>query len=143
MNVIIMADYDEVCREATKIVLDEWRKKPDLVLGLATGSTSLGVYARLIETYKNRAIDISRVRTFNLDEYLGVAKDHPHSYAYFMDQNLFQHININRANVHRLQGKPRDIEQQCADYEDEIRQAGGIDVQWVYENKDRMSEFLK
>jgi len=129
VDVIIKADYEEVCREATRIILEEWHKKPDLVLGLATGSTSLGVYARLIEAYQDKAIDFSRVRTFNLDEYLGLDEAHPHSYAHFMDQNLFAHINIDRANVHRLQGKPCDVEAHCADYEAQIKQAGGIDIQ--------------
>jgi len=129
MEVIIMSNYDEVCLEAGRLIIEACRKKNDLVLGLATGSTSLGVYARLIEAYKNGEIDFSRVRTFNLDEYLGLTEDHPHSYAYFMDQNFFRHINIKRSNVHRLQGKPRDIEQHCREYEDQIRQAGGIDIQ--------------
>jgi len=129
MDVIIMADYDEVCREAAKIILDGLRAKPDLVLGLATGSTSLGVYARLIDAYQAHEADFSRVRTFNLDEYLGLTEDHTRSYAAFMDQNLFRRVNIPRANIHRLQGKPRDIERHCADYEARIREAGGIDLQ--------------
>ena len=129
MEVIIKANYDEVCQEATRIIIEQWTKKKDLVLGLATGSTSLGVYSRLIEAYKNGAIEFSQVRTFNLDEYLGLTEDHPHSYAYFMDQKFFRHININRDNVHRLEGRPRDIDEHCRAYEEAIRQAGGIDVQ--------------
>ncbi len=129
MDVIIMANYDEVCREAARLIVEEWKVKHDLVLGLATGSTSLGVYARLIEAYKNGEIDFSDVRTFNLDEYLGLPEDHPHSYAYFMDQNFFRQINARRSNIHRLPGKPRDIAAACKHYEDEIRRAGGIDVQ--------------
>lgn len=129
MEVIIMSNYDDICREAARVIVEASRKKNDLVLGLATGSTSLGVYARLIEASKQGEIDFSRVRTFNLDEYLGLTEDHPHSYAYFMDQNFFRHINIKRASIHRLQGKPRDIERHCQDYEDLIRQAGGIDIQ--------------
>jgi glucosamine-6-phosphate deaminase len=129
MEVIIKANYDQVCQEAARIIIEQWTNKKDLVLGLATGSTSLGVYARLIEAYQNGEIEFSRVRTFNLDEYLGLTEDDPHSYANFMDQNFFRHINIDRANVHRLQGKPRDIEEHCRAYEESIRQAGGIDVQ--------------
>lgn len=129
MDVIIRSGYDEVCREAAGVVIEQWGKKKDLVLGLATGSTSLGVYARLIEAHREGRIDFSRVRTFNLDEYLGLSEDHPRSYAFFMDQNFFRHINIKRSNVHRLLGRPRDIEAHCRDYEEEIRAAGGIDVQ--------------
>lgn len=129
MEVIIKANYDEVCQEAAQIIIEQWKKKKDLALGLATGSTSLGVYARLIAAYKNKEIEFSKVRTFNLDEYLGLTEDNPQSYAHFMDKNLFGHINIKRTNIHRLKGKPRDIEEHCRDYEEAIRRAGGIDVQ--------------
>jgi glucosamine-6-phosphate deaminase len=129
MEVIIMNNYDEVCREASDIIVEAWRKKNDLVLGLATGSTALGVYGRLIEAYKNGEIDFSTVRTFNLDEYLGLPENDPHSYAYFMDQNFFRHVNIKRVNIHRLSGKPRDIEDHCRAYEEAIEHEGGIDLQ--------------
>jgi glucosamine-6-phosphate deaminase len=129
MDVIIMNNYDDVCREAARVIVEACRKKNDLVLGLATGSTSLGVYARLIEASKKGEVDFSGVRTFNLDEYLGLPEDHPHSYAYFMDQNFFRHVTIKRSNIHRLQGKPLDIERHCREYEDLIREAGGIEIQ--------------
>lgn len=129
MDVIIRPNYDEVCREAARMIIAEWRKKPDLVVGLATGSTSLGVYARLIQAYQDKEIDFAAVRSFNLDEYLGLGEDHPHSYASFMDQNFFRHVNFKRENIHRLRGKPADIEAHCREYEAAIAAAGGIDVQ--------------
>ncbi|MDQ7823295.1 MAG: glucosamine-6-phosphate deaminase [Candidatus Eremiobacteraeota bacterium] len=129
MEVIIKADYDAICDEAAGIVLEEWKKKPGLVLGCATGSTPLGVYGRLIEFYRKGEMDFSHVRTFNLDEYIGLEESHPQSYAFYMDTNLFSQVNIKRENIHRLKGKPRDIDGHCREYEEAIRRAGGIDVQ--------------
>lgn len=129
MEVIIKSDYDAVCDEATSIIHAAWKKKPNLVLGLATGSTPLGVYTRLIELYKKSKMDFSQVQTFNLDEYLGLDEDHPRSYAYYMDTNLFSQINIPRRQIHRLSGRPKDIDAHCHDYEHRIREVGGIDIQ--------------
>ena len=129
MEVIIKGDYDAICDEVTALIFGAWKKKPDLVLGLATGNSPLGVYRRLIELNHRHEMDFSQVRTFNLDEYLGLQEDHPQSYAYYMDNNLFSHINIRRENVHRLKGKPKDIDAHCLEYENAIREAGGIDIQ--------------
>jgi glucosamine-6-phosphate deaminase len=129
MEVIIKPDYDSICDEAASIIHEGWKKKNNLVLGLATGSTPLGVYARLIKFHRAGTMDFSRVITFNLDEYLGLAENHPQSYACYMDTHLFSHVNIKRENIHRLNGRPGDIEAHCREYEEAIRSAGGIDIQ--------------
>ncbi|MFQ6067189.1 MAG: 6-phosphogluconolactonase, partial [bacterium] len=84
MRVIIVKDYEEMSRKAAKIVSDRLRRKPDLVLGLATGSTPVGMYKELIKAHKEKGLDFSKVKSFNLDEYCGLSPDHPQSYHYFM-----------------------------------------------------------
>jgi glucosamine-6-phosphate deaminase len=127
-------------KEAAKIVADRIRRKPNLVLGLATGSTPLGLYKELIRLHKEEGLDFSKVITFNLDEYVGLPPEHDQSYHYFMWENLFKHININPANVHIPQGMFGDlkispyetdpkIEAYCRWYEEKIKEAGGIDLQ--------------
>jgi glucosamine-6-phosphate deaminase len=129
MRVIIVPDYEAMSRKAAQIVAAEMKKKPKFVLGLATGSTPLGLYKELIRMNKTGEVDFSNVITFNLDEYVGLAKDHPQSYHYFMFENLFNHVNIDPKNVHIPDGLASDIEVFCEQYEKEIEAAGGIDLQ--------------
>jgi len=129
MRVMIVRDYDEMSRRAAEIVKEQILKKPDTVLGLATGSTPLGMYKYLIEMHKNGEIDFSNVITFNLDEYIGLSPDHPQSYHYFMYENLFNHINIKKENIHIPNGVAEDLEEECKRYEREIRRIGRIDLQ--------------
>jgi len=129
MEVIIKDNYDQICEEAVRLIHQKWQVKNGLVLGLATGRSPLGVYARLIELNQRGLMDFSRVTTFNLDEYIGLAEDHPQSFSAYMEKNFFRHININRENIHRLSGTPDDIERHCRDYEEKIKTAGGIDIQ--------------
>jgi glucosamine-6-phosphate deaminase len=129
MEVIIKPDYDQVCAESAAIIREAWKRKPDLVLGLATGKTPLGLYERLIGLYKNGEMDFSSVVAFNLDEYLSLGETHHQSFAYYMDQNLFREVNIRKKNIHRLEGRPADIEEHCRAYEDKIKSVGGIDIQ--------------
>ena len=129
MEVIIKPDYEQVCAESASIIQDAWRRKPDLVLGLATGKTPLGLYEKLIELYKKREMGFSSIAAFNLDEYLGLGETHPQSFAHYMDQHLLRHVNIRKENIHHLDGRPVDIEAHCRAYEEKIRKAGGIDVQ--------------
>lgn len=129
MEIIIKKDYGEICDEAAAIIRGAWQHKNNLVLGLATGRTPLGLYEKLIALYEKREMSFSDVVTFNLDEYLGLEETHPQSYAYFMDSNLFGKINIKRENVFRLSGRPADIEEHCRAYERKIRSVGGIDIQ--------------
>jgi glucosamine-6-phosphate deaminase len=129
MEVIIKKTYEEVSKEAGKIFKAALKKKPDLVLGLATGTTPLGLYKEMIRMHKEEKLDFSKVRTFNLDEYLGLAGDHVQSYRYFMDVNLFNHINIDKKNTHVPDGKAKDPVRFCEKYEQAIKDVGGVDVQ--------------
>lgn len=125
MEVIIQPDATAASKLAARIVARQLRQKPNSVLGLATGSTPLLLYRELIAM----ELDWRRVTTFNLDEYVGLGPAHPQSYARFMWEKLFRHVNIPRKNVHIPDGLAKDIPKFCARYERQIRQAGGIDLQ--------------
>lgn len=129
MKVIVCKDSEEMSKVAAQIFADRIRKKPNVVLGLATGGTPVKMYKELIRMCKEEGLDFSRVVTYNLDEYLGLSGDHDQSYRYFMNDNLFNHININKANTHVLNGKAKDAAAECKAYEDAIKKAGGIDIQ--------------
>ncbi|MCM8767301.1 MAG: glucosamine-6-phosphate deaminase [Candidatus Omnitrophica bacterium] len=133
MRVIIKKNYEEMSKEAAEIIKNLIQKKANCVLGLATGSTPVGLYKELIRMHKEEGLDFSQVITFNLDEYYGLSPEHPQSYRYFMDVNLFNHINIKKENTHLPDGKVpiEKIEQYCESYEDMIKKAGGIDLQVV------------
>lgn len=130
MMVVIRANYEEVVRDGARIIANAIRKRPNLVLGLATGSTPLGVYNELIRLHREEGLDFSDVVTFNLDEYVGLTPKHPQSYHYFMHQNLFDHISIDQRKVHIPDGTVRsEYERYCENYEGAIKEAGGIDLQ--------------
>ena len=129
MEIIIKEDYDQICEEATQIFHQAWKKKKNLVLGLPTGRTPLGVYIRLIELYQKKELDFSRVTAFGLDEYLGLKENHPQSFAYYLEKNFYQHINLKKENLFRLEGTPEDIDAHCREYEEKIKSRGGIDLQ--------------
>ncbi|MCM8818419.1 MAG: glucosamine-6-phosphate deaminase [Candidatus Omnitrophica bacterium] len=131
MRVIIVKNYEEMSKEAGKLVKELIIKKSNCILGLATGSTPIGLYKELIRMHKEEGLDFSKVITFNLDEYYGLSGDHPQSYRYFMDTNLFNEINIKKENTHVPDGKiPIDeIEEYCKKYEEMIKNLGGIDLQ--------------
>uniref|UniRef100_A0A832DIK3 Glucosamine-6-phosphate deaminase n=1 Tax=Ignavibacterium album TaxID=591197 RepID=A0A832DIK3_9BACT len=129
MLVIIKENYQQMSVEAARQVASLIRKKPDCVIGFATGSTPLGLYKELIRLHKDEGLDFSKVVSFNLDEYVGLAPTHPESYHYFMWENLFKHININPSNVHIPMGMAEDIDTFCEWYEEKIIEHGGIDIQ--------------
>jgi glucosamine-6-phosphate deaminase len=129
MLVVVVEDYDELSKEGARRVADLVRKKPDCVLGFATGSTPLGTYAELIRMHREEGLDFSKVVTFNLDEYVGLPPSHERSYRYFMWKNLFDHINVDPRYVHIPDGMAEDVERQCEWYEARIQQFGGIDLQ--------------
>ena len=129
MEVVIFETYEEMSKCAARMIADRIKAKPNLVLGLATGSTPVGTYRELIRLHKEEGVDFSQVVTFNLDEYLGLSGDHDQSYRYFMDTNLFNHINVDKANTHVPDGTAEDPEEFCRQYEEAIRAAGGIDFQ--------------
>jgi glucosamine-6-phosphate deaminase len=125
MEIIIQPTPGASAEVAARIIARKLREKPDSVLGLATGSTPLSLY-RILTGMK---LDWSRVTTFNLDEYIGLPREHPQSYHSFMWENLFQHVNIRPENVHIPDGNAPDVPAFCAAYEENIRAAGGIDIQ--------------
>ena len=125
MEIIIQPTPEEATGIAARIIARLLREKPDAVLGLATGSTPLRLYQMLI----GMRLDWSRVTTFNLDEYIGLPREHPQTYHSFMWENLFRHVNIAPENVHIPDGNAADIPAFCAAYEERIRAAGGIDLQ--------------
>ncbi|MCM8820370.1 MAG: glucosamine-6-phosphate deaminase [Candidatus Omnitrophica bacterium] len=131
MRVLIANDYDEMSKKAADIVAELIRIKPGCVLGLATGSTPEGLYNELVRRHKEEGLDFSKVITFNLDEYYGLAGTHPQSYRYFMNEKLFNGINIRKENTFVPDGKVpvKDIEKFCREYEEKIKKAGGIDLQ--------------
>lgn len=129
MLVTVKEDYEAMSREAAGIVENRLRKKPGLVLGLATGSTPLGTYDELIRMHREDGLDFSKVTTFNLDEYIGLSRTHGESYHHFMQEKLFGHINVDPRFTYIPDGMSPDIEAHCDWYESEIERAGGIDVQ--------------
>jgi glucosamine-6-phosphate deaminase len=129
LRVIIESGRDAVARRAAGVMATLVRRKPDCVLGLATGSTPLGVYRELVRLHREEGLDFSRVTTFNLDEYVGLEPTHPQSYRKFMQQNLFDQINVDPRRTHVPDGRALDFEAHCRQYEQWITDAGGIDLQ--------------
>ncbi len=131
MLVEVFEDYDAVSRRAAEIITTQIRRKPDSVLGFATGSTPLGLYKILIKNHLEKGLDFSKITTFNLDEYVGLAPEHPQSYHHFMWENLFNHVNVTPSRVFIPHGMADDIEYFCQWYEEQIEKVGGIDIQIV------------
>ena len=129
MEVIIQRSYEEMSRSAAQIVVEVLNTKPNAVLGMATGSTPLGLYQELVRLHKAEQIDFSRVTTFNLDEYVGLPMNHPQSYHYFMHEHFFQHVNIPRHNINIPSGTTSNYPAFCQWYEQRIAECGGIDLQ--------------
>ncbi len=132
MRVIVTKDKEEMGKRAAKLVADDMRKHATCVLGLATGSTPLPLYKELIRMHKQQGLDFSTVITFNLDEYVGLQPTHDQSYRYFMNENLFDHVNVNPKATHVPDGTITDLEQVeefCVKYEEMIADVGGIDYQ--------------
>ena len=135
MDIIVRENYDELSKYSAKLIARLVRSKPDCVLGLATGKTPIGTYKELIRMHKEEGLDFSQVRTFNLDEYygIGIDLDKPYeldqSYARFMHEELFKHINNKKENIHIPDGLTKKPEEFCKWYEEEIKKAGGIDLQ--------------
>lgn len=129
MEIIIQPTAETASAIGARIIARLIRRKPDAVLGLATGSTPLPLYRELIRMHREEGLDFKRVRTFNLDEYVGLPPEHPMSYHHFMREHLFDHLNIAQKNVHVPNGLAKNIPAFCGKYEREIRRAGGIDIQ--------------
>src|SRR5580704_986964 len=129
MEVIIKASPDAATNEAARIFAAQLRRKPASVLGLATGSTPLGLYRELAAQCSHGEIDFSCVTTFNLDEYVGLPASHPRSYANYMRELFFSKINVPPERTHIPDGMAAGITAHCAEYEESIKKAGGIDLQ--------------
>lgn len=133
MRLIIQKDYGDLSQWAANYIVAKIRKanpsenKP-FVLGLPTGSTPIKVYEALVEHYKAGRVSFKHVVTFNMDEYVGLGHDHLQSYHYFMHHYLFDHIDIQKDNIHILDGTTKDAAAECAAYEEAIKKAGGIDL---------------
>lgn len=133
MRLVILDAADEVADWAARYVMRKINDfKPNeskyFVLGLPTGGTPLGMYKKLIEYHKANKVSFKYVKTFNMDEYVGLPRDHPESYHWYMWNNFFKHIDIQPENAHILNGNAKDLEKECEDYEAKIKAAGGVDL---------------
>ncbi|MBQ1245372.1 MAG: glucosamine-6-phosphate deaminase [Clostridia bacterium] len=129
MKLITCKNYEEISAVAADIVADVMKAKPDCVLGLATGSTPVGMYKKLIEKNAAGEIDFSAVTTVNLDEYYPIAPDNDQSYRYFMNENLFNHVNIDKSRTYVPDGLADDPAAACEAYEEIVARVGGADIQ--------------
>src|SRR3954462_4378227 len=129
MEICIYRAYEDMSRAAAQQVADVLNAKPNAVLGMATGSTPLGVYQELVKMHRRGEVDFSHVTTFNLDEYVGLPVTHAQSYHYFMHENFFRHVNIPPQNIHIPSGTTRNYRAFCDWCGQPIRAWGGIDVQ--------------
>ena len=133
MRLVITDNYDKMSAYAAEYIISKINEglnngKKQIVLGLPTGSTPLGVYKYLIEAVKNGRVSFKNVVTFNMDEYVDLPESHPESYHSFMFNNFFNHVDCPKENIHILNGNASDKEQECAHYEEMIKEFGGIDL---------------
>ena len=129
MKIYCGKDYKEMSRIAANIISAQIILKPDCVLGLATGSTPVGTYENLVEWYKQGDLDFSQVTSVNLDEYRGLSGDNDQSYRYFMNKNLFDHVNIDKSRTFVPNGLEPDSGKACSEYDEIIESVGGVDLQ--------------
>lgn len=129
MNVFIFTNQQELAAEAARLIIEASKRKPNLVLGLASGRTPLALYHCLVKAYQEKKIDFAPIKVFGLDEFVGLSHDHPLSFASYFRENLFQHVNLRPENIFLLDGQTENIEAHCQSYESLLTQAGGLDVQ--------------
>jgi glucosamine-6-phosphate deaminase len=129
MKILKAKNYADLSKKAASIISAQMIEKPNSVLGLATGSTPLGVYRELVSLYEEGLISFEDITTFNLDEYYGLAKGHSQSYFSFMNENLFSKVDIDKNNCNIPDGNAKDVEAECEAYENKIKLAGGVDLQ--------------
>lgn len=129
MRLIICENYDEISKKAAEFVKAQVLLKKNSVLGLATGSTPIGMYRELVSAYKSGEIDFSHAVTFNLDEYFPIDEENEQSYHYYMKQNFFSGVNVRPENIHIPSGRTDDVQEACRLYDEAIVNAGGIDLQ--------------
>lgn len=129
MRIYREKNYEAMSQTAANIVAAQVKVKPDCLLGLATGSSPVGMYGVLAEKFRRGELDFSKVRSVNLDEYVGLAAWHPQSYRYFMRENLFSHVNIEPSNTHLPDGTATDPEEECRRYDRILEELGRVDLQ--------------
>lgn len=129
MKILVVKNYKEMSVAAADRFAEVITKKPDCVLGLATGDTPIGMYEELVAKYHAGTLDFSQVRSVNLDEYYPITPDNDQSYRYFMNHHLFDHVNIDKANTAVPDGTAKEVEKSCQAYEAHIDALGGIDIQ--------------
>lgn len=129
MRVIKATDYEEMSLRAAEIIRAQITLKPDSVLGLATGSTPVGLYKYLVKWHKEDGLDFSKITSVNLDEYKGLSPDHDQSYRYFMEDNLFSHVNIDKSKTNVPDGLASDEKAECERYDKLVASLGGQDLQ--------------
>jgi glucosamine-6-phosphate deaminase len=128
MKIIICKDYDEVSKKAASVVIKEINKNPELKIGLATGSSPIGLYNNLIEAYQKNKISFKDVVSYNLDEYIGIDRSHPQSYYSFMHEHLFKHIDIEDEHIHIPNNDIKKLEHLAEDYNKILRE-NQLDIQ--------------
>lgn len=129
MKLIVTENYDELSKVAANEMAKIVKENPKAILGLATGGSPIGMYKELIRLNEVGEVDFSQTTTVNLDEYIGLSGEHPQSYRYFMNDNLFNHININKANTYVPNGLAKNIEEEGKNYDAKIAELGGTDIQ--------------
>jgi glucosamine-6-phosphate deaminase len=129
ITIKVFENYDELSAQAAEMFKEVLNTTENPVLGLATGSSPEGLYKALVEMHKNKELDFSNVSTVNLDEYVGLSGDHDQSYRYFMNTHLFDHVNIDKAKTFVPNGLAQDLEQEGKDYDQRIKDLGGVDLQ--------------
>lgn len=129
MTIYVEKDYEAMSKAAAEMLLSQVREKHDAVLGLATGSTPIGMYQEVVKAYERGEVDFSKVVSYNLDEYYPIQHDNDQSYHYFMKETLFKHINIKPENTHVPSGETKDVEKTSQEYDNAIYGLGGVDLQ--------------
>lgn len=129
MKLKVVEDYQAMSRAAADLIIERVRKDPELILGLATGGTPEGTYQNLIRDHQLNATSYARMKTFNLDEYIGIPKNDPNSYRYYMNTHLFDHIDIDKSNTFVPRGNVEDPIEECVRYENILHGHGGVDLQ--------------
>ncbi|PKM77162.1 MAG: glucosamine-6-phosphate deaminase [Firmicutes bacterium HGW-Firmicutes-15] len=129
MRIIMAENFEEMSKKAAAIVRSQIILKPDCVLGLATGDTPMGMYQELIKMYENQEVDFSEITIFNLDEYCSLNRENAQSYYYYMHHNFLKYVNVKEENTHIPNGIALDIDEECRNYEGQIKNKGGIDLQ--------------
>ena len=129
MNIIKVKNYEEMSQKAAEILLAKVRQNPEMNLGLATGGTPVGLYQELVQDHQQNGTSYTQVKTFNLDEYVGLSGDDPNSYRSYMNEKLFNHVDLPRENTFIPRGDVNNPEQECTEYEALLKKHGGVDLQ--------------